>query len=388
MSRWDDLSQERERLASERGLASDSMNYSLFFPSDSERIWRMLIFDEKNIWNVEDFYDLSCFVEAFVLYEHIGIPGRLSGLLGPYIIEHFAEFDNCPTFDFSGQLTDAYEKHDAPDTQVFAEQMPYLVLNIALFALENNGKSISEYNIYEPYNRWIKYNLKVARLCPVPIDEKLDKPIEVTTFSNLISSWFCELGISFAPGYQASQWFQSHHNFSLSHKLYNEVTNIHEEHFSLIKKWTLKNQIFVPPLLTILLSRCSTRRSLLKNIILLRCEFEELRLESIKINKEIMVAKTIREKLELVWELEKARETIKKGLFDKKYRSIIKRTWDIVKTGSFSKAAIKLADCALQWDEERILVGGLRHFTNLGKKALNAPDTYKHLNQLFGEIKT
>ena len=104
-------------------------------------------------------------------------------------------------------------------------------------------------------------------------------------------------------------------------------------------------------------------------------------------NHAILQASTMQEKLELIWELEKTREKIEKSIKTKPYKSIIRRTWDIVKTGSFFKAAVKFADIALEWDDNRTLVGGLRHFSRLEKKALRTPDVYKKINRLFGDIK-
>lgn len=108
MSRWDDSYSARQALSCKRGLGSNSMNYTLFFPSDSKRIWRMIMFDEKHIWTQQDFYDLSCFVEDYVLYKYIGVPEYLSSTLGPHLIDYYKRYDQCPMFDFINQLTDAY----------------------------------------------------------------------------------------------------------------------------------------------------------------------------------------------------------------------------------------------------------------------------------------
>ena len=97
-------------------------------------------------------------------------------------------------------------------------------------------------------------------------------------FKCYFSSWMYEIGASFTPGHFFNEWFTDiQYKSSMSHKLYKEINDIHHDKHNLIKKWTDENHIYVTPILTILIDRCSSKQDFLENLVFLREEFSDAR---------------------------------------------------------------------------------------------------------------
>jgi hypothetical protein len=101
-------------------------------------------------------------------------------------------------------------------------------------------------------------------------------------------------------------------------KIYKQVVKTHKEEVNKLLELIRPRTVYLPPLLTILLSRCENYKDIPKRLIELRAEFSPFRLEISSWFKEFDDAKTLRDKLEIQVGLDRVIDALTKRFLDRR----------------------------------------------------------------------
>jgi hypothetical protein len=216
--------------------------------------------------------------------------------------------------------------------------------------------------------------------------DKLE-PEPMRIFSTMLARWARKYGVCISPSYSMRKYFLRRPNMSLARRLDDDADSVHRELLELLAKWSKPQTLHVPPILSIVLRRASSTADILPALVSVRSEFGGLRRSMQEMSAVLSSDLNLRRKLKIVQSLDSARETILKGATSKGGKTIIQRSWDIVKKGSLWEMFTGLADLALEWDADRQLIGGVRHFVHLERLALDAKASAKDIQRIFGELR-
>ncbi len=347
MSDWDTI---RDHIPGDRlNPISSGFSVAWYFPSDLVRFFEMICSDTKGVWSHHDFYDLALFVEQFVLCNEVGVSLRFGHSVGPYLFEHYQSRSEMPFAIVSNYLQKLFAPLDSVETRLRCGDRG------GLFVLDGIR------------------------------GDKVEKSALNSYYSELSAK--CDaFGISVAAGSRAKSHFKVGPQSALATMLYSEVSRIHREQVDRIANWTTTAPIYLPPLFSILLSRTKAREEMLPTLVQMRCQYADLRNEMESLSRNLRPGNSMREQLDAVAELERAREQILKNAVNRSAKSWLRRTWNIVKKGTAFGMFTSLADVLLDWDDERKLVSGVRHFIDMESLALNSTTDKTKLIHLFGEV--
>lgn len=221
---------------------------------------------------------------------------------------------------------------------------------------------------------------------PNSLLETFDSDNFNNAYSKLASLAACH-GICLTPGYSIRDFFLANGMISsLPRKVVAELKAVHFDQLQLLEKWSQPRPYEIPPMLSILLNRAGSKSRLIPELCSLREQYAPLR-QAIREAKAVLNGKkTLAEKLEAARRLEAVRETVLKKAVQQPAKRWFRRTWGILKTGSIFGALVELADLVLEWDDNRRLLGGLYHFVELERLALEIKDDHVNVERHFGEI--
>lgn len=405
MSLWDSMYRHRSVQEAERGLRSRDFTYTFSFVASPRRLWRMMTYGERDVWTKSDIVDLAQFCEDFVLFDHIGVLGTVADLIGPSILYASTPAQEYPLFDSTNQLDDCFRflrRHDEPEHNCRPEDYEKFLRLLPNF---------SEEDLETWRDRRKSQNKATLRLIEesVELKQKLREIIHdhLTTLSpRLDSEWAFSpnhinymanelgratnlLGLSVSPGSAFDQLFRRDVNsYSFARRAYLEVSSTHQELAAKLQLWSTRTAIDVPPLLSILLSRCKSRELLISELVALRLEFSDLRRSLREAQNSFDSAASLNERIRAVERIETLRRTLLKKATKNTASSVVQRTWSIVKKGSIIGILTELADLVLDFGGERQLVGGLRRFVDIERLALSGDLSSSSISRLFGNIQT
>ena len=380
MSRWDKLAAVRRSEADVRANNEQGALVTLNYPSDSRRLWGMISGEKRYIWNMGDFHDFGLFVEDFVLHDYIAVPDGLMESFGPEIIASYAEYSDFPLYSFQKQL----------EVMLFSDSR---ALDELLTRRETKEVDLS--NEEQLREEIVELRRKAESFVLLGIASGDYKRVlqrdtgllDITSVASRFSTACQENGICISPGYVLRDAFsdQSSH-ISVPKKLYSEITSLHRDEIDLIEKWTGVQTHFTPPLVSVLLSRAASRRTIRRELLSLRDEYADLR-STIRETKGLVDSDLpLKQRLEAVRQLENVRHAVKAKAVYQTNSSAIYRTWSVLKKGRLIAALAALVDIAVEWDRERSLLCGLRRFVDLERLALSVEDNAGNIRRLFGDI--
>lgn len=162
------------------------------------------------------------------------------------------------------------------------------------------------------------------------------------------------------------------------------LDNIHQEEVGRHLGYVGFGTIEVPMLTAILLSRCKARHQIPEEMIKLREEFTRLR-ESLSLYEARLAnCRTLQDMRSLSADLGYAWKQILKKIRRRDTR-LIRRMFDIVKSGSISGVVKAVLEEMLQWVEDRSDMGRLHGFVDIWKHASNIEDYSGAIERVFGE---
>ena len=95
MSKWGKIRNSVRSVKAET-LITASFESTCFIIPDRLRFVELLTNDQKDIWRINDFYDLARFCEDFILCENVILSYNNLNLIAPYFADYFSEPESFP----------------------------------------------------------------------------------------------------------------------------------------------------------------------------------------------------------------------------------------------------------------------------------------------------
>lgn len=427
MSKWDEI--KRSNIHKFDSSISASFSSACFLPSNKTKFLNLLTSDKKNIFAYSDFYDLARFCEDFVLCETIKIPNATLEFIGPYFTEYLSDNDipfrkafhtndlKFSEYFFTDIILNAEELHQLMlhwgDKEISFKRINYFISDLTK---HSNQEPLNFYHFHKYYNKFGNFREYIDRKSTNPDYDKNDnqhistilfsifavmtRQIDGNTFKKdeltpeyfdacmyLISKYSQRVGVFLSPGFLYREYFISEHgNIPLSKYLYKSYNSKLKEKINEIGQLNYASDIYIPPVLSILINRCNSRRDFIYHLCELRSEFEKLRNSLSDIQLALNSEDTLGERLKIYNQIEQYRDQLLKGLDQAGKRSFIRRTWDIVKSLKPEKILVNVADILLEIDERRQIISGLRHFSKLDQLTKDLKLIENKISDLFGDI--
>lgn len=188
------------------------------------------------------------------------------------------------------------------------------------------------------------------------------------------------------PLYAVTSQIDFFKSIPISLDLYRKMADVYNVNTEEILKHCGYSRLPLPPLTTILLSRCRSKEEIPFRLKELRDEFSSLRevcrLHEIRLNNTL----TLREQFEVIKEYEEFWESFSKRYKNRSTRLIF-RIWDIVKEANPLKYFTKSVDNLIEWDQERVILNRFKGLLDMWNLTLQAPSIQNQLSdveRLFG----
>jgi hypothetical protein len=169
-------------------------------------------------------------------------------------------------------------------------------------------------------------------------------------------------------------------------ELYRSIAKIHGVAVEKILEHSGYKEIPLPPLTSILLSRCKTRDDIPLQLEQLRSEFAGLR-EAGRLHEQRLInANTIREQFEVIEEFNEFWDTYSKKMHKKTTR-IIYRLWDIVKEANPLSWVTKTLDELKVRDQEKVILNRYKGIHDIWRMSRDVPAVQhqlKDVERVFG----
>ena len=406
MSTWDDFRALRYRQSHERGPASRDFTYTLAFSPSPRRLWRMLCFEERDLWSVADLADLAQLCESYVLYDCVGISWQLSELAGPYFVEQYKDQADYPMFEFNGQIEAGFaalRERTVEDPGGTAQlRLAALLKRPSLFPddvcehLENLLQS-DVAQVPDMAEEWLSLHAQSLALLHGSLAEDVLRDDQdwnprlqpqLPFLGEQLLHLSREMGLAVSPGSAYSSTFLAAKAPPvLVASARDELNHAHASITATLEKWSQPRSAPVPPLMAIWLSRSPTRADLVPQLVRLRQEFTELREALRKLQRSFEEAQTLADKLKAIERLETLRSQLLEKAAKSPGRSIVRRTWQVARKGSLLGGAMELADLLFNIGNERRVLGGLQRMVDIERTVLNGALPSAQVRRLFGEIR-
>lgn len=178
--------------------------------------------------------------------------------------------------------------------------------------------------------------------------------------------------------------FFSAHTPSIS--LYTQLANIHNVRVEELLKYRGYREIPIPPLASILLSRCKAHTDIPAQLKKLRSEFQDLRDAGRLHEQRLENASSIGEQLDIMAEFDELWDVFSKKTKHKTTR-LIYRVWDIVKEANPLKWLTKTVDHFAVWEQNQFILNrykGLMDIWHLTRKIPPVQSQLRDVERVFG----
>jgi len=188
------------------------------------------------------------------------------------------------------------------------------------------------------------------------------------------------------PLYAASIQSEFFKSTTPSIELYHRLAEIHHVKVEDLLRHRGYTVIPIPPLTSILLSRCRARDQLPDELRKLRSEFAELREAGRKHEERLAKASTLGEQFNAVEEFNEFWEVFSNKL-GRRSKRLVYRFWDIVKEANPLKWFTKTMDSIIEQDQEKFILNRYKSLLDAWNLAKEAPAIQRQLDNiatLFG----
>jgi hypothetical protein len=394
MSKWDDLDRGSERLVTRAGSGAIAGN-TVFLPSDTEKLSILLCGEAPKTSTLADIHDLARLAEDFVLCDYIGVPSTMFHYVGPHLV-HLCSWESFPLLDLVGITSELNEKvfeykKVAADLRNSVRQRESESIS-ASNQLEHSRGLDDFLKATEQYVQMLEVALSLKRIGERsdPRDEQsrtLAAGIDGENDSSVwtLSSFFREAGLSASPGWRYRAEFAARPK-TPGRFFYDAVADNFAVDLAAVQAWYGEQQPVVPPVMTLLVARAGSPKFLLQELIGLRQEFEEVRRVADRYGSSLADASTIKEKVEVIREMENARDALIRRISKVVQKTVVHRLWDLVKGFTLSSALTHFTDVILEWDHERHAVSSVRSFVDMYRLATDVRSKPEQFAHIFGEI--
>lgn len=206
------------------------------------------------------------------------------------------------------------------------------------------------------------------------------------TLNSILSSSLASRFHPALPLYAVKPQIKLYGYLPASVDLYRRLADIHHVKLEDILKHLGYSELPVPPLTSILLSRCRDRDDLPVQLKKLRYEFESLREAGRLHEQRLEKASTLREQFEAIEEFNEF-WCIFSNKLNRKSARIIYRLWDIFKEPDPTKWFTKSIDLLVEFAREQFILNrykGLLDIWNLAKETKAAQNQLTDIERIFG----
>jgi hypothetical protein len=170
----------------------------------------------------------------------------------------------------------------------------------------------------------------------------------------------------------------------VSYEVYKHIADLHKLSIETLIRYGGTIEIYIPPLLSLLLDRCSKPKDIPKLAVTMRGEFEKLRLSIRDYLSDVNASGTLKEQIEAAKEMKKAIDSLKSTLAKAK-KSLVYQTWDVVKAGDPMKIFTGTLDLLIEKDTEKQVVRRVHPFIDMWTLFFDVQDYGRLLVKVFGE---
>lgn len=342
-----------------------SQNRTFFFPTFDSH-FNAVLTGYSSICAIS-LYELARFVEDYVLVEKIYLEHEAYHILDSAFNNYSSEGGASSCLGPLSELVNntSVNENDGVKIRKIAKSFyheigagPYSYQDVVINYLKN-GKSCAQRKLH-------------PEALPVEDIEKTSETLK-------------KYPISLSPGFGFIKSFLKEGE-NVNDGLYDEVVKRIKADVDSLNKISSTQISYIPPLLAILLSRCKSPEDILPQLVLLRIEFSDLRKMTNEYYKQLNESKNLKEKLLILDELEAKKNALSKKLSRVNKTTIVRRTWNIVKSGNPVKMLTNIADTALEWDEERSVYCKVSRYSDIYSVVVNDIKEYdKLIPKIFGD---
>jgi hypothetical protein len=166
-----------------------------------------------------------------------------------------------------------------------------------------------------------------------------------------------------------------------SRSLYEKLAEIHNVKVEALLKYRGYRQIPIPPLASILLSRCKARTDIPTQMKQIRSEFQDLRDAGRAHERRLESASSLGEQLDAMAEFDEFWDVFSKKTKHQTTR-LIYRMWDIVKEANPLKWFTKTVDLMVAWDQDQFILNRYKGLMDVWRLTRNIPSVQSQLRDV------
>jgi hypothetical protein len=384
-------------------------NHTYFLPTSPARLLDLLC-SKAGVLTPVGLYDLARFVEDFVLADVLYVPQYFHNILIPYLQEHDPAchlflldeeelledrlellHPNARTYldiEFEETLQKRAKKFLSYDKASEPSEADRDEFSKLLYDLLNANAVLGKLNVLSEIPRLFDTELAGRRiLCDEFIINNVDNPLKLSKYKwtiDDVSRIFSSLQISVSPGVGFVRVCKDSEE-GLNKELYSHIAKAFKIKISRLERILNTHFIYTPPLLTILLNESTDKSELLQKLCWLRAEFSDLREITNDYEEEITKADSLKDKLEIIENLENSQKALSLKMSHKKHKSLVRRVWDITKEASLWKGLAKGVDSLVETFEQRRALRRVHRYMDMYDLAISAKQYEDLLPKVFGQ---
>lgn len=354
--------------------------------------------------NAIELYDLATFVDDFILYDSVYLNQDFLNILTDIFVEHGVEDIGDILLPIEGSFLEGYPRKTEDLAYNIDKQLKGYDQQIQkLISKRNKNMKLKELR----KKNWT-YLKKITPLCEeviknlkeeIKIMEEEIKDLKLyNVIKNIGHGIFLKFGddilrdmssydvkhaisryqeafdlqlyavrfrSSLSPGIGYTSMFQVSPNKNKLYDLYKIVSQQLKADIEQLSNFFNMKYIYLPPFLSILLSRCNSTEDIPTELRKLREEFIDIRKTNSRYQQQITNAKSFGEVIDISREYQVAQETLTKAISNRKKSKYIRNLWDIVKSASIKGMLTKTLDLVLDWDTERQNLTSVKSFYDI-----------------------
>ena len=214
--------------------------------------------------------------------------------------------------------------------------------------------------------------------------------MEMSFLQRKIIDFADEIGTPiYLPIYGPTQDWTSYEIFRTNKKnpsieLYKKLADFHHLKVEKLLKYVGTRQMYIPPLLSIILDRCSDRSNFIEQLIKLRDEFSDFRLLTTNAHKLILESEKLGDQIEILEDMENSWDILIKKI-QKRNKKCLNHLWNVVKEVDPMKMTARGLDLLKNYDEERQIVDKFRPIFDAWNVSMNVRHYSRLIRKVFKE---
>jgi hypothetical protein len=170
---------------------------------------------------------------------------------------------------------------------------------------------------------------------------------------------------------------------TVSESVYRNLADIYAVNVSRLMRFAGIRQAYIPPLFAIVLQNSAHPGDIPAQIRYLRNELASFRAECATMQRSLVMAETLGEKLDVLEALDETQGKLV-NLLERKHTRFIHQTWNVVKKGSVTGMVAESMDKLIQKDDEHQIRSHWQSFFDIWRAALSVREHDLLIQKVFG----